>query len=49
MRSWKKLPWRQLKIEQTHLPGMVEGQSCPGIDEWLDGLWDSSLFENFLV
>lgn len=26
---------------------MVEGQSCPEVDEWLDSLWDSSLFEIF--
>lgn len=49
MRSEKELPRREFKIEWTHLPGMVEGQSCPGAREWLDSLWDSSAFENVLV
>lgn len=40
----RNLP-RILKNPRTHLPGMVERQKCPGVD----GLWDSSAFERFLV
>lgn len=47
----EKLEGTSLEIvkNRTHLPGMVEGWSCPRVDEWLVDLWDSSPFENFLV